>query len=137
MLLCLPALGVGWQSDDYFHRVVLRGDVETGYSPLELFSVMRHGPEVLRQYVDLGLFPWWTSEELRLAFFRYLSSATQWLDYRLWPNSAPAQHARVGHGHRPLHVEHEVASGVVDRVAGEHGHAGENFGHRQSKVIFL
>ena len=91
--LCLPALGVGWQSDDYFHRVVLRGDVETGYSPLELFSVMRHGPEVLREYTDLGLFPWWTSGELKLAFFRYLSAATHWLDYRLWPESAPLQHA--------------------------------------------
>ena len=91
--LCLPALGVGWQLDDYFHRVVLRGDVDTGYSPLELFSAMRHGPEVLREYRDLGIFPWWTSEELRLAFFRYLSAATHWLDYRLWPESAPLQHA--------------------------------------------
>lgn len=91
--LCLPALGNGWQSDDYFHRVVLRGDVESGHSPLELFSVMRHGPEVVRRYVDLGLFPWWTSEGLRLAFFRYLSAATHWLDYRLWPESALLQHA--------------------------------------------
>jgi hypothetical protein len=92
--LCLPALGGGWQADDYFHRVVLRGDVETGYSPLELFSVMRHGPEVLREYIDLGLFPWWTSEELRLAFFRFLSAATHWLDYQLWPDYAPLQHAQ-------------------------------------------
>ncbi len=91
--LCLPALGGGWQSDDYFHRVVLRGDVETGHSQLELFSVMRHGPEVLREYTDIGLFPWWTSESLRLAFFRYLSAATHWLDYRLWPDSAVLQHA--------------------------------------------
>ncbi len=91
--LCLPALGNGWQADDYFHRVVLRGDVETGYSPLELFSVMRQGPEVRREYVDLGLFPWWTSEDLRLAFLRHLSAATHWLDYRLWPDSAILQHA--------------------------------------------
>ena len=93
MALCLPSLGNGWQSDDYFHRVVLKGEVETGYSPLELFSVMRHGPEVLREYTELGLFPWWTSEGLRLAFFRYLSAATHWLDYRLWPDSAALQHA--------------------------------------------
>ena len=93
VVLCLPALGGGWQLDDYFHRVVLRGDVETGHSPLELFSVMRHGPEILHEYIDLGLFPWWTSENLRLAFFRYLSAATHWLDYRLWPDSAVLQHA--------------------------------------------
>ncbi len=93
VVLCLPALGSGWQLDDYFHRVVLRGDVESGHSPLELFSVMRHGPEILREYIDLGLFPWWTSEDLRLAFFRYLSAATHWLDYRLWPDSAVLQHA--------------------------------------------
>ena len=92
VLLCLPALGNGWQSDDYFHRVVLRGEIDTGYSQLELFSVMRHGPEVLREYVDLGLFPWWTSEDLRLAFLRHLSAATHWLDYRLWPDSAVLQH---------------------------------------------
>ncbi len=91
--LCLPALGVGWQSDDYFHRVVLRGDIETGYGELELFSVMRFGDEVRREYVELGLFPWWTSEQFRLAFLRYLSAATHWLDYRLWPESAWLQHA--------------------------------------------
>ncbi|MFQ5351158.1 MAG: hypothetical protein ACE5EG_12015, partial [Thermoanaerobaculia bacterium] len=93
VLLCLPALGGGWQSDDYFHRVVLRGDVDTGYGQLELFSVMRFGPEVRQEYVDVGLFPWWTSEQFRLAFFRYLSAATAWLDYRLWPESAVLQHA--------------------------------------------
>jgi hypothetical protein len=93
VVLCLPALNGGWQLDDYFHRVVLRGDIESEYGPLELFSVMRHGPEVLQEFRDLGIFPWWSSETLRLAFLRYLSAATHWLDYRLWPESAVLQHA--------------------------------------------
>jgi hypothetical protein len=69
--LCLPALGVGWQLDDYFHRV----------------------PQVRQEFVDLGIFPWWTADGFRLAFFRYLSAATAWLDYRLWPDSAVLQHS--------------------------------------------
>lgn len=43
VLLCLPALGVGWQLDDYFHRFVLGADGDTGLHPMAMFSVAR-GP---------------------------------------------------------------------------------------------
>ncbi len=91
--LCLPALGVGWQIDDNFHRVVLLGGPASGAGPLEMFSVLRERPELVGEYVDAGIFPWWTSPRFKIAFLRHLSAATAWLDYRLWPHSAPAQHA--------------------------------------------
>lgn len=91
--LCLPALDVGWQIDDNFHRLVLLGGPASGAGPLEMFSVMRGRPELVGEYIDAGIFPWWTSADFKIAFLRHLSAATAWLDYRLWPHSAPAQHA--------------------------------------------
>jgi hypothetical protein len=43
-------------------------------------------------YIDFGLFPWWTSPGLRLAFFRPLSAISMWVDYQLWPNLPALMH---------------------------------------------
>ncbi len=89
--LCLPALTIGWQLDDHFQRLVLLGEGPPGVGPFQLFSVL--DPNLpLEEYLDFGVLPWWTAEGYRLAFFRFLSLATSWLDYRLWPDSAPLMH---------------------------------------------
>ena len=36
--------------------------------------------------------PWWTSGDIRAAFWRPLSSATHWLDYTLWPYTPSLMH---------------------------------------------
>jgi len=92
MLLTLPAVGIGWQFDDHFHRVTMIGHEAVATPPLEVFSDLRRGPHVLREYIEMGLFPWWTPPDFRLAFFRYLSAASMWLDYRLWPGLPVVMH---------------------------------------------
>jgi len=39
-----------------------------------------------------GTMPWWGSLELHHAFFRYMTTLTMMLDYRLWPNSPALMH---------------------------------------------
>lgn len=43
-------------------------------------------PELLAEAIETGYFPWWTHPELRIAFWRPLSTATFLLDGALWPN---------------------------------------------------
>jgi hypothetical protein len=92
MVLLLPALWIGWQLDDHFHRFVMLCPPPFECAPLEAFSSLRGDPEVMREYVDLGLFPWWTPPGFRLAFFRYLSAVSMWIDYQLWPNLPALMH---------------------------------------------
>jgi hypothetical protein len=91
-LLALPALWVGWQFDDHFQRLTMLGHELIETHPLEVFSAMRDDPALLREYVDRGLFPWWTIPDFRLAFFRYLSAISMWLDYQLWPDVPALMH---------------------------------------------
>jgi hypothetical protein len=90
--LTLPALGIGWQLDDHFQRLVMLRTAETDISSEEAFSVLDGDVELNRLYLDLGYLPWWTPEDFRLAFFRPLALATTRLDYELWPGSAPLMH---------------------------------------------
>jgi hypothetical protein len=59
---------------------------------MDLF-VFAGDPEANARMVDVGVLPWWTTPELRIAFFRPLAALTLWLDYRLWPDSASLMHA--------------------------------------------
>lgn len=94
LLLTLPALGGGWSADDWVHRLVLHG--APGFPErqplLDLFTFLEPGPwnQALQ---ERGLLPWGASPDLRIRFLRPLSAATHWLDIRLWPDSAPLQHA--------------------------------------------
>lgn len=60
---------------------------------MEAFSALKGDRELNRRYTDLGYLPWWTPEDFRLAFFRPLTLATVWLDYRLWSGSPVLMHA--------------------------------------------
>lgn len=94
-VLILPALWTGWQLDDITHRYFLLHypDIQgKERSPFELFSFLDGNPDRNHAMMDLGLLPWWTIEQLRLSFWRPLSSFTHWLDYALWPQSGELMH---------------------------------------------
>ncbi|MBN2446680.1 MAG: hypothetical protein JXO22_08140 [Phycisphaerae bacterium] len=95
LLLTLPALWVGLQVDDHFHRWMIT-DSDNRFDlhrhPLDLFAPIDGDPERTGRMIDSGLLPWWTYEGLRLAFWRPLSAATHWLDYQLWPTSPALMH---------------------------------------------
>ena len=94
MLLALPSVWTGWQQDDFNQRYFLLGNpgLEGKTSPLNIFAFLNGDPERTHTIMDLGLVPWWTLENIRLSFWRPLSSASHWFDYALWPDSAPLMH---------------------------------------------
>lgn len=92
-LFTLPSLMNGWQVDDYYHRLILKGLHPVHNSPMSLFEFFKQGDGGLDEYIQMGIVPWWTWEGIQIAFFRPLAVFAHWLDYQLWPDSAPLQHA--------------------------------------------
>ncbi len=92
MALTLPALWVGWQLDDHSQRFLMLGRAQESFSGMEAFSVLRGDPVELAQFVESGILPWWTPADFKMAFFRFLTLTTAWLDYRLWPESPALMH---------------------------------------------
>ena len=69
LALTSPALAVGWQLDDIFHRVVLL-ELSTAFgTPATVFSSVTGDPSTNRELVEQGIFPWWTVDHLRLKFW--------------------------------------------------------------------
>ena len=94
--LALPALGVGWILDDYFHRTILLGKSQLREllgPPSEMFRFFHGDPGRTGQLIDLGLFPWWTDPGLKAEFLQSLTILTHRLDYALWPDSPALMHA--------------------------------------------
>ncbi|MHB8872820.1 MAG: hypothetical protein ACYC8T_03965 [Myxococcaceae bacterium] len=74
LALSLPSLGIGFLLDDYVHRYAALG-FPGPMGGLRLFDFASGDPELTRPWIEHGPFPWWTDPELRLSFFRPLSSA--------------------------------------------------------------
>ncbi len=95
VVLNLPAIPTGWYLDDLVHRANF---LEVG--PLSDSSDMTNGmfdflsgePEEILAYKDLGVLPWWAEDQLRIRFWRPLSSFTHVVDYHLWPSSGAWMH---------------------------------------------
>jgi len=107
-VLMLPALNAGLIQDDMFHRVRLVDPAElppklhdTGWllpdagtataamRDMHSFSRSKQDTDKLK---DVGMCPWWTSEDWQFANWRPLDSFTHWLDYRLFPDSPRLMH---------------------------------------------
>ncbi|MGD8501338.1 MAG: hypothetical protein PVJ86_11870 [Phycisphaerales bacterium] len=106
--IMLPALNAGLIQDDLFHRIRL---VEPSQLPEQLHDTGMIPPDAgklsaaLRdmhsfartqqeadRLKDVGMCPWWTAKNWRVANWRPLDSFTHWLDYRLFPDSPPLMH---------------------------------------------
>lgn len=95
VILGASALWVGWQWDDY----VLRFSVDPPEQylqqtphPLLMFSFADGDPSRLKEIMDLGWLPWWTSEDFKMAFFRPLTALTHWIDFHFWPEHPSLMH---------------------------------------------
>ena len=94
LVLAAPALTADFAADDHLHRVLSRPDPGIAglhARPLDLFVFANGDAADMTQLRDAGLFPWWVDPELKLSFFRPLSSATHALDHALWSESSTAQ----------------------------------------------
>src|SRR5262249_38282925 len=94
-VLSLPALRVGLFTDDFWHRAALlreRNVLSASGGPLSLFTFASGEPAAHSRALESGAFPWWTDPDIRIVFFRPISSLTHALDYALWPSSPAAMH---------------------------------------------
>jgi hypothetical protein len=94
VVLSAPSLWLGLQVDDYALRLALARPAIAPTevrSPLRLFELVRD-PAQVRGGVAAGFFPWWTSPDLRIAFFRPLTGLTHWVDFHLWPRQPWIMH---------------------------------------------
>lgn len=92
-VLTLSMLGIGYYLDDQLHSWVLDGGQFPG-GPWGAWDLYRFadGGENLREATRQGFFPWWTSPELRLSFFRPLPSLWRALDHELFGHHALVPH---------------------------------------------
>ncbi len=90
-VLSLPALWGGFFGDDYLHLAILDGQKAPG-TPFNLFLFASGNPAESRQWIEHGPYPWWTLPELKLAFWRPLSSALMVLDHSLFGRNPVPYH---------------------------------------------
>jgi hypothetical protein len=90
-VLCLPGLGGGFFGDDYLHLAILDGQPAPG-SPYDLFRFASGDPAEMRPWIERGPYPWWTLPELKLSFWRPLSSALMVLDHSLFGRNPVPYH---------------------------------------------
>jgi hypothetical protein len=95
-LLVLPTLSYGYFLDDNFHIYVLRGGEMPG-GPQGVWDLYRFSSGTAEGVAAKasGVFPWWTSEGLRLGFMRPIPSLWRALDHRLFGESAVIPHLQV------------------------------------------
>jgi hypothetical protein len=90
--LVLPSVGSERVLDDYVLALGSRGDPTLDGLPahgLRLFDFATGERARNLALMEQGaLLPWWADPELKLMFFRPLSSLSHRLDYALWPYSA-------------------------------------------------
>lgn len=91
LVLALPTLGMGFVLDDHMQLLILEGRWPLG-SPFDLFRFAGGDAEGMRRIVQEGPYTWWTLPELRIGFWRPLSSALAVLDHRLFGREALGYH---------------------------------------------
>lgn len=96
MALVSGTLANGIYFDDHIHRLKLETPhllPPSQYGTLGgLFAFGTGDPELVRHAMEIGTVPWWTYQELKIAFFRPISAMSHWVDYRFWPDKPALMH---------------------------------------------
>lgn len=94
VLLYAPALRLGFILDDLTLEMMLRGRASVVIKSDPRFALFRFvtSDADVRDGMEVGFWPWWTTHEFRLAFFRPLSSLSHALDFNALKLPAWAMH---------------------------------------------
>lgn len=96
-VLALTSVGSRLALDDYVLGLAARGAPEIpGFAQenFDLFTFTTGRAKDNLELIEQGfLLPWWTDPELKIAFFRPLTSLTHRLDFALWPDSPRVMYA--------------------------------------------
>ncbi|MHC4660818.1 MAG: hypothetical protein ACYS8W_03955 [Planctomycetota bacterium] len=89
-VLTLPSLKGGLMMDDFRQRIVVhQPELYTAELPhmMDTYDFASGDPEKGRRDIDFGCIPWYANPEFRGRFWRPLTSATQVIDHKIWPDS--------------------------------------------------
>lgn len=89
LLLCLPYLGAGLQMDDHGLRFMASAHLSP---PWAYFDFSVGGSFGRDRGLELGYFPWWSQPDVRMAFFRPISSLSHAVDFALFPGAPALMH---------------------------------------------
>ena len=82
-VLFLPALRAPLFLDDYMQASMAHGTFPSPrFGAFDLYDFVNDGDRAT--LFERGVLPWWTESSLQIRFFRPLSSALLWADYRLF-----------------------------------------------------
>jgi hypothetical protein len=82
VLTFLPAVRTPYLLDDYMHAAMIDGTFLRPRGPADLYDFVNDADRPT--LVERGLLPWWTHPELKIRFFRPLSSALRWGEQRVF-----------------------------------------------------
>lgn len=91
----MPSITTGLSADDWLQSMIANGRHPVAGLPAsrwDLFSFVGHGPGNALAQMNVGVLPWWTDPEVKLAFWRPLTALTHLADQALWPRSPLAMH---------------------------------------------
>ncbi len=91
VLLVVPTLWAGFFADDYLQIARLEGWSVPPGGPLDLYTFIPPDPAGVAELRERGA-PWFIASDLKLSFFRPLSSALMGLDHALWGRNAFPYH---------------------------------------------
>jgi hypothetical protein len=86
-----PAVTSRSYLDDHLHSAMLAGRWPSPRGIFDLYNFIDDGDRAT--LMDRGVFPWWSSADLRIRFLRPLSSFLIWLDHRIMPGRVGLHHA--------------------------------------------
>ena len=89
-ILFSPALFTPLFLDDHLQAAMVEGTFPAPRGPLNLYDFVDDGDR--SALVDRGLLPWWSHPQLKIRFFRPLSSALLWLDHRVFAHHPLPMH---------------------------------------------
>jgi hypothetical protein len=93
LLLQAPSLFLGFYADDYGHRLaVVERNERIPMRPWSLYDFGARSDWDGYEGAE-SAFPWWTSPDWKVRFFRPLTSVTLWLDQSVWGKQALGYHA--------------------------------------------
>jgi len=97
-LLCaLPILFAPFQSDDFFHLLLLSEmmplPMQEDASLWGLFSLVQQGSDYQQAMMRHGVLPWYTGSDFHFTFWRPLAEISHWLDFQLFPFNAVWAHS--------------------------------------------
>ncbi len=85
-----PSLASGYMADDHFHVFAL-GEFPGAFRQWNLFGLISGGDEV-RVLRENGILPWWTSDAMRIDFWRPIPSFLMQLDWMVFGRNPAATH---------------------------------------------